>query len=197
MLSSFLVDAKPYIEEYGYWAVAVAIFLEDFGLPLPGETILLAGAALASQGYLSMGALLAVSWLSATAGDNTGYLIGRFGGRRLIVRYGHYVLITRPRLQRVEEFVQRYGAAVVIVARFVSLLRQLNGIVAGISLMPWWRFLLCNAFGSALWVGTWGLFSLLLGSISASVLIDYSVISATAVILIFAVMFISHRRSRR
>jgi membrane protein DedA with SNARE-associated domain len=196
MLSSLLVEARPYVEEYGYWAVAAAIFLEDFGLPMPGETVLLASAALASQGYMSLGAVLLVGWLAAVAGDNTGYLIGRFGGRRLVVRYGPYVLITRPRLRRVEEFVERYGVGVVTAARFLFLLRQLNGIVAGISLMPWWRFFICNVIGSALWVGFWGALFFLLGGIGREMLIGYFVISAIAPILMLVGTFASHRLRR-
>jgi membrane protein DedA with SNARE-associated domain len=146
---------------------------------------------------MNMGVLLGVSWLAATAGDNTGYLIGHFAGRRLVIRYGHYVLITTPWLQRVEEFVERYGAAVVVVARFVSLLRQLTGIVAGISLMPWRRFVVCNALGSALWAGFWGLLFFLLGGAREGVLIGYSVVSGIAIILMLAAIIVSHHLRRR
>jgi membrane protein DedA with SNARE-associated domain len=146
----------PYLDRYGYAAVFGALLLESFGLPLPGETALIAGAALAAQTKLHLAPLLAGAWLAAVLGDNIGFAIGRFGGRRLIVRYGAKIGITESRLARVEAVFRRYGGAVVLVARFFALLRQLNGIVAGTVGMGWWRFLSYNAVGAALWVGAWG-----------------------------------------
>jgi membrane protein DedA with SNARE-associated domain len=146
----------PYLDRYGYAAVFGALLLEAFGLPLPGETALIAGAALAGEGKLHLAPLLACAWLAAVLGDNIGFAIGRFGGRRLIVRYGAKIGITESRLVRVEAVFRRYGGAVVLVARFFALLRQLNGIVAGTVGMGWWRFLSYNAVGAALWVSAWG-----------------------------------------
>jgi membrane protein DedA with SNARE-associated domain len=156
-LHDALALAAPYLERYGYAAVVGALLLESFGLPLPGETMLIAGAALAAEGELHLVPLLACAWAAAVAGDNLGFAIGRFGGRRLILRYGERIGITEGRLARVEAFFQRYGGGVVLVARFVALLRQLNGLVAGTVGMRWWRFLAYNAIGAALWVGAWGL----------------------------------------
>ena len=157
---SELIDASgviaPYLDRYGYAAVFGALLLEAFGLPLPGETALIAGAALAAEDKLHLAPLLACAWLAAVLGDNIGFAIGRFGGRRLIVRYGTKIGITESRLAKVEAFFQRYGGEVVLVARFFALLRQLNGIVAGTVGMVWWRFLSYNALGAALWVSAWG-----------------------------------------
>jgi membrane protein DedA with SNARE-associated domain len=94
--------------------------------------------------------------LAAVTGDNTGYAIGRFGGRKLVLRYGRYLLMTEQRLQKTEGFFGRYGGAMVLIARFFTVLRQLNGIVAGTAKMSWWRFLSYNALGAALWVTFWG-----------------------------------------
>lgn len=156
-LHDALALATPYLERYGYAAVVGALLLESFGLPLPGETMLIAGAALAAEGELHLAPLLACAWAAAVAGDNLGFAIGRFGGRRLILRYGPRIGITESRLARVEAFFHRYGGGVVLFARFVALLRQLNGLVAGTVGMRWWRFLAYNATGAALWVGAWGL----------------------------------------
>ncbi len=157
---SELIDASgvvaPYLDRYGYAAVFGALLLEAFGLPLPGETALIAGAALAAEDKLHLAPLLACAWLAAMLGDNIGFAIGRFGGRRLIVRYGAKIGITESCLARVEAVFRRYGGAVVLVARFFALLRQLNGIVAGTVGMGWWRFLSYNAVGAALWVSAWG-----------------------------------------
>jgi membrane protein DedA with SNARE-associated domain len=155
-LHEALALVAPYLHRYGYAAVAGALLLESFGLPLPGETMLIAGAALAAQGELHLAPLLLCAWLAAVLGDNIGFAIGHFGGRALVLRYGARIGITESRLARVEGFFQRYGGQVVLLARFFALVRQLNGIVAGTAGMGWWRFLACNAAGAALWVGAWG-----------------------------------------
>lgn len=155
-LHDALSQVAPYLDRYGYAAVVGALLLESFGLPLPGETMLIAGAALAAEGELRLAPLLACAWLAAVVGDNIGFAIGRFGGRRLITRYGQRIGVTERRLARVEGFFQRFGGEVVLIARFIALVRQLNGLVAGTVGMGWWRFLAYNAAGAALWVSAWG-----------------------------------------
>jgi len=159
-----LFSHQTLIQQYGYVAVFTGIFFEDFGLPAPGEAVLIAGALLASQGELHIAPLLIIAIAGAVAGDNVGFLIGRYGGRRLILRFGRYLLITRERLNRAEHFFQKRGAVVVVFARFFEVLRQLNGIVAGTAKMRWWRFLGYNALGAVLWVGFWGLLFYELGA---------------------------------
>jgi membrane protein DedA with SNARE-associated domain len=154
-LDAAIALVAPYLDRYGYAAVFGALLLESFGLPLPGEAMLIAGAALAADGELHLAPLLAYAWLAAVVGDNIGFAIGRFGGRPLIVRYGARIGITESRLARVETFFRRYGGQVVLIARFFALLRQLNGIVAGSVGMDWWRFVAFNAAGAALWVSAW------------------------------------------
>ena len=143
------------LDRYGFLAVAAFVFVEDFGVPVPGETILIAAAVDAGAGGLNVVILALVAWAAAVAGDNVGFAIGHFGGRPLALRYGKYVFLTEPRLDRVQRFFERYGGAVVTVARFVEGLRQLNGIAAGISEMRWIKFLAFNALGAALWCGVW------------------------------------------
>jgi membrane protein DedA with SNARE-associated domain len=157
IMSDFFRIVQPYLARYGYWAVFGAILLEDFGLPVPGETLLIASALLASQGHMRIVPLLLIACVAAVIGDNIGYGIGRFGGRRLVSHYGRYVLITGQRLNRAEEFFHKYGGAVVVMARFFAVLRQLNGIAAGTVKMSWPRFLTYNIVGAALWVGFWGM----------------------------------------
>jgi membrane protein DedA with SNARE-associated domain len=155
-LHDALALVLPWLDRYGYAAVMGALLLESFGLPLPGEAMLIAGAALAAEGELHLAPLLISAWLAAVLGDNIGFAIGRFGGRRLVLRYGARIGITEHRLASVEGFFQRFGGQVVLVARFFAVVRQLNGIVAGTAGMGWWRFLACNAAGAALWVSAWG-----------------------------------------
>lgn len=147
---------RHFVTDYGYLAVFLGIFLEDFGLPTPGETMLIAGAVLASRGSLNIMWLLPVAWAAAVTGDSIGFLIGATGGNKLLTRFGAKVGITEERLKNVEAFFARYGDIVVVFARFFVILRQLNGIVAGTLEMPWPRFFLYNAIGAALWVGCWG-----------------------------------------
>jgi membrane protein DedA with SNARE-associated domain len=154
---------QPYVEQYGSWAVALAILLEDFGLPAPGETALVLGAIYASTNTISIYALLPLAWAGAVTGDNIGYAIGHFGGHHLMVRYGSRIGVTEARLKHVELFFDRHGGWVIVFARFVVILRQFNGIVAGTLGMHWLHFLALNALGAALWVGFWGMLAFWLG----------------------------------
>ena len=143
------------VGRFGYFGVFVLVFVESFGVPAPGETAVIAGATYAGQGHLNVIVVAVVAFLAAVTGDSLGYLIGHTGGRGLVLRYGRYVRLTPERLDRVEAFMARRGALMVIVARFIEGLRQLNGVVAGVTRMPFRRFLVCNAIGAALWVGVW------------------------------------------
>jgi membrane protein DedA with SNARE-associated domain len=154
-LPGLLAYLAPVLDHYGYLAVGGFITLEDFGVPVPGETILIAAAVYAGAGRLSIVTVGLIAVLAAVIGDNIGYAIGFFGGRALVLRYGRYVWLTSERMEKAERFFDRYGGVVVTGARFVEGLRQANGIVAGIIRMPWRRFLAFNALGAVLWVGTW------------------------------------------
>lgn len=157
----FGLDVSHLLATLGYGAVALLVFIEDFGIPSPGETVLIAAAVGAAQGELNVFLVGTVAFLAAVLGDNVGYAIGRYGGRRLILRLGKRIrirdrhLVTGGRLDRAESFFQRYGSWVIVVARFIEGLRQLNGIVAGSLQYGWVRFLVLNALGAALWVGFW------------------------------------------
>jgi len=157
MLDSLLGEAQHYVVTYGYAAVFIGIFLESFGFPTPGEMLMIAGSLMASHGKLDIRILLVLCWFATVMGGNVGYVIGRQGGRPLVLRCGSRLGVTNGRLEQVEGFFDRYGGAVVLFARFVVPLRQLNGIVAGILGMNWWRFLAYNAAGAALWAAFWSL----------------------------------------
>ncbi|MGW3954871.1 DedA family protein [Streptomyces sp. NPDC004752] len=154
-LPGVFADLAPLLNHWGYAAVGGLLFLEDFGVPVPGETVLIAAAVYAGAGQLNVVAVAVIAFLAAVCGDNIGYVIGRYGGHRLVTRYGRYVLLTPARVAKAEAFFARNGGKVITVARFIEGLRQANGIVAGLSEMPWRRFLAFNALGAALWVGLW------------------------------------------
>jgi membrane protein DedA with SNARE-associated domain len=162
-LPGFLASLAPVLDNFGYLAVGGLITLEDFGVPVPGETILIAASVYAGAGRLNIVAVGLVAFVAAVAGDNIGYAIGRFGGRALILRFGKYVLLTSERMDKAEGFFRRNGGKVVVVARFIEGLRQANGLVAGAVRMPWRSFLLFNALGAALWVGVWASIGYLAG----------------------------------
>jgi membrane protein DedA with SNARE-associated domain len=162
-MSDLLQATQPYLEQYGAWAVFAGVMLESFGVPLPGESLLIAAALLASKGYLHILPILLCAWLGAVAGDNIGYGIGRFGGRFLVLKYGRIVFLTERRLGNVEAFFRKYGAPVVIGARFFEGLRQFNGIVAGVAGMNWARFLTYNVIGAFFWTCFWGILFYQLG----------------------------------
>ncbi|WP_055587223.1 DedA family protein [Peterkaempfera griseoplana] len=150
-----LAHLAPLLEHYGYLSVGGLVFVEDFGVPAPGEATLVAAAVYAGAGQLSIVAVAVIALVAAVAGDNVGYLIGRTGGRAFVHRWGRYVLLTPERFHKAEEFFARNGAKVVVIARFVEGLRQANGIIAGTTGMPWLRFLAFNTLGAVLWVGLW------------------------------------------
>ncbi len=145
-----------FISHYGYAGVFLLIMLEDFGVPVPGETALIVAAGAAATGRLSIWGVVAAAVLGAIVGDNIGYAIGHFAGRRLVVRVGSKIGITKQRYEYAEGFFTRFGDGIIVGARFVEILRQLNGIVAGTLEMHWARFLAFNSLGATLWVGVWG-----------------------------------------
>ncbi len=159
MLEHYLGIARPWLEQYGYFALFTGVFVEGFGLPAPGQSLVLASAWLADRGDMALSRVLITAWLAAVLGDNLGYLIGRWGGRRVLSKVG----VNARHLQRVDFFFSHYGGGIVMVARFFEILRQLNGVIAGSLGMPWWRFLIFNLIGAGLWVGFWGIGIFLLG----------------------------------
>jgi membrane protein DedA with SNARE-associated domain len=136
---------------YGYAVVFGGVFLENTGLPVPGETALLAGAALAHYGQLSLPWVIVTAIAAATLGDNLGFLIGRRGGRRIAERHGWRVGLTPERLAEFDRFFQRHGPKTVFAARFITGLRVVGAVLAGGSAMKWPVFLFYNATGAVVW----------------------------------------------
>jgi membrane protein DedA with SNARE-associated domain len=153
-LPGVLHSLEPTLDRFGYLALGL-IFLEDFGVPVPGETVLIIAAVYAGTGRLSIWLVALIGFLAAVLGDNVGFGIGHFGGRPLAERYGKYILLTPERLDKTASFFDRHGGKVIVIARFVEGLRQANGIIAGITGMHWSKFVVFNMLGAALWVGVW------------------------------------------
>jgi membrane protein DedA with SNARE-associated domain len=157
-------DVQPILEHYGYLAVGGFVLLEDFGVPVPGEVLLISAAIFAGAGHLNIALVIVVAVLGAIIGDNIGYAVGRLGGRPLAERWGRFVFLTPARLDRAESFFDNHGGKIVTVARFIEGLRQVNGLIAGIAGMHWLKFLGFNALGAVLWVGTWAGLGFLAGA---------------------------------
>lgn len=157
-LPGFLNSLAGPLDHYGYWAIALLLLLENIGVPVvPGEFAMIAGAIFAGTGRAGLN-IVAVGVVAVTvsiAGAEIGYLIGRFAGRELILRYGRYVLIKPHHLDRAEAIVSRYSGLVVVVARYIVGLREANGIIAGIAEMRWLSFAVSNVIGACAWVATW------------------------------------------
>jgi membrane protein DedA with SNARE-associated domain len=143
------------VRDYGVVAVFLIVTIESLGAPVPGESLLIFAALLAGRGEISLPGLLIFAWAGSVLGDNIGYAIGRNVGRGAIARHGAKIGLTEARFNAIEGVFRRYGSVTVVFARFFNILRQLNGIVAGILGMSWWRFLLFNMIGAALWVAAW------------------------------------------
>ncbi|HEX3688293.1 MAG TPA: DedA family protein [Solirubrobacteraceae bacterium] len=154
-LPGALHSLEPTLDHYGYLAITGLVLVEDFGVPVPGETVLILGAVYAGTGRLNIVLVALLGFCGAVIGDNAGFAIGHFGGRPLAERYGRYVFLTPERLDKATGFFERHGGKVIVIARFVEGLRQANGIIAGMTGMPWQRFLIFNAIGAALWVAVW------------------------------------------
>ena len=144
------------LQTLGYPGIAVVVGLESTGLPIPGETTLIAASYLAATGHLSLPLVIFSAAVGAVIGDSLGYLIGRKGGRRFLERYGKYLHLTPEKLARAEDHFARYGAATVFFGRFFALLRVLAGPLAGASRMPYRRFLAANVAGAVTWATTMG-----------------------------------------
>lgn len=147
-MPNWLVDL---FARYGYAVVFGGVFLENMGLPVPGETALLAGAALAHYGQLSLAWVIVTAIAGAILGDNLGFLIGRRGGRRIAERHGWRVGLTPARLAEFDRFFRQHGPKTVFAARFITGLRVVGALLAGGSGMKWPVFLFYNATGAVVW----------------------------------------------
>lgn len=185
------------LHDYGYLAVAGFLFFEDFGVPLPGETMLIAAALYAGTGHLDVWLVGLIGFAAAVLGDNVGYAIGRFGGRRLVERFGKYVFLTPKRLDHAEHFFNDHGGKIVVVARFIEGLRQLNGIIAGTIEMHWAKFVACNALGAALWVSVWTSLGYLAGDHVETISHYFTIIAGGIAALVLTAVVVRFLRRRR
>ncbi len=150
----FLVNL---LRAYGYPALTLLIALECLGLPLPGETLLIGAALFATHtSQINIHLVVLAAALGAIVGQLGGYAIGYTLGYRMLRHYGARVGLTASRLALGRLLFRRHGVKVVVISRFVALMRQLAGLVAGATRMRWVRFMAANIIGSMLWAGIYG-----------------------------------------
>ena len=152
------------IGEFGYGAVAFAVGVESIGVPFPGESTLIAAALYAgATHHLNIIVVVIAAATGAIVGDNIGFLIGREVGFPLLVRYGHYIRMTPPRIKLGQYLFLRHGGKVVFFGRFIAILRALAAFLAGANRMTWPRFLVFNAAGGIVWAAVYGFGAYFLG----------------------------------
>jgi len=154
-LPGALAHLEPLLDRGGYWMLALLVGLDNVLVPVPGQTMLIVAAVYAGTGRMNVFAVAVVAWVAATVAGELGYLLGRRQGTALVHRYGRYVRLTEERYARAEEYYRRRGVWIVVIARFVDVLRQTSGVLAGINELGRPRFTAANVAGAALWTAVW------------------------------------------
>jgi membrane protein DedA with SNARE-associated domain len=173
------------------------VMIESFGIPLPGETALIAFGVLAAEGHYSIASVIALAAAGAIVGDNLGYwLIGRLGGRALFRRWRWLNQYSDRVLPRAEALMARHGGKTVFFGRFVSILRYTVAWVAGLSGMQWWRFLFWNAAGGIAWATAVGLTAYYGGRAAADAIQRYGLYAAAAVLVAIIIGWLGVRYAR-
>jgi membrane protein DedA with SNARE-associated domain len=198
-MAQHLVDLlRSLLAHYGYGAVAGALLLENAGLPVPGETVLLLASFLAfSEHRLRLPYIILVGIFAATIGDNIGFAVGVYGGRPLLERYRKTLRIRPATISRGEDLFRRYGAATVFVARFITGMRVIAGPLAGVLRMNWRKFVIFNFLGAALWVTVISSAGFLFGKHwedLVEILRDANVAVVAGVCILLAILWWRHRR---
>jgi membrane protein DedA with SNARE-associated domain len=173
-----------FFTSHGLPLLFAVILLESFGIPLPGETALIAFGILASQGNYSIVWVIVVAAAGAIVGDNLGYwLIGRLGGRELFERWGPLRRYSERFLPAAERLMTRHGGKVVFFGRFITVLRYTAAWAAGIGRMHWWKFLFWNAAGGICWATAVGLVAYYSGHAAADAIQRYGIYAAGGIAL--------------
>jgi membrane protein DedA with SNARE-associated domain len=176
----------------------VVVMLESFGIPLPGETALIAFGVLASQGNYQIEWVIVLAAAGAIIGDNLGYwLLGRIGGRRLFERWRLLRRYSERFLPAAERLMARHGGKTVFFGRFITVLRYTAAWVAGIGRMPWWRFLFWNAAGGICWATSVGLVAYYSGHAAADAIQRYGIYAAVAIVAVLLVAWLALHLGRK
>jgi membrane protein DedA with SNARE-associated domain len=195
MLAS-LIDVNHLVETWGYPILGLLVMAESGGVPVPGETAVIVGAVLASQGKLHIELVIAVAALAAIVGDNIGYQIGRGGGRWLLERPGPFHGQRLKVLEMGEPFFQRHGPKAVFFGRFVLGLRTWASWLAGANHMRWRTFFLWNALGGICWATGVGLIAYFVGQSASNAIAAFGIYGLVAVAVVLGGVLAVHLRHR-
>jgi membrane-associated protein len=196
MLAS-LLNVTHLVQVSGYPLLFGLVMAESSGVPIPGETALIAAAVLASQGELNIELVISLAATAAIVGDNIGYLIGRRGGRWLLERPGHFHRQRLQILETGEPFFERHGPKAVFLGRFILGLRVWASWLAGATRMRWRSFFLWNALGGICWATAIGLLAYFLGHSAGHAIEAFGIYGLIAVLLAVGGAFLAHRRHNR
>jgi len=186
-----------FIRDYGLIIVFLAIALETSGVPLPGETALIAAGILASQGHFEIWAVILVAAAAAIIGDNIGYWLGRWLGRGFLQRYEPVRRFSDRVLPPTERFFRRHGGKAIFLARWLSGFRVAGAWVAGFARMAWWRFFVWNALGGIAWALTVGLVAYYGGRAAADAIGRYGLVGAVAIVAVVLLAIVALHLWRR
>jgi membrane protein DedA with SNARE-associated domain len=196
MLAS-IINVTELVENFGYPLLFLLVMAESSGVPIPGETALIAAGVIASQGKLDIQLVIPIAALAAIVGDNIGYQIGRKGGRWILERPGHFERQRQQVLSTGEPFFERHGPKAVFFGRFILGLRVWASWLAGATHMRWRSFFLWNALGGICWATGVGLVAYFLGDTAGSAIEAFGLYGLAALLLAVGVFFVGHRRHRR
>src|ERR1700722_2523612 len=187
------------IHTYGYAAVFVGIMLESIGLPLPGESLMIAAALYAASTHrLEIFVLVPLAAMGAIIGDQIGYFVGRWIGYRLLARWGRKVGLSDERLELGRFLFRKYGAGVVFLGRFVAFLRTFAALLAGANKIPWHSFLLWNALGGICWTALYGFGAYALGDAAKRITGPLGIgLGVVGALVLLAIVVFVHRNERR
>jgi membrane protein DedA with SNARE-associated domain len=185
------------LQSYGLILLFLLVAAESSGIPVPGETALVTAGVLAAGGRFNIVEVIAVAAIGAIVGDSTGYWIARSGGTRALQK----IPIARDHLPKLlprgQRFFERHGPKTVVIGRFVAGLRVTVAWAAGLSGMPWPRFVFYNAIGGILWATTFGLVSYYFGSAVLNAIEKYGLIAVGVIAVLAILAFFGHRWFRR
>ncbi len=194
---ALIVNVSHLVEVFGYPLLFAVVMAEAGGVPVPGETGLIAAAVLASQGKLQIALVIPLAVTAAIIGDNIGYVIGRKGGRWVLQRPGHF---HRQRLQVLElgePFFERHGPKAVFFGRFILGLRTWAAWIAGATHMRWRSFFIWNALGCTCWATAIGLLAYFLGKSAENAIEAFGIYGLVAFLIAVIGVFLAHRRHKR
>ncbi|MDX6427300.1 MAG: hypothetical protein QOD52_2705 [Gaiellaceae bacterium] len=185
------------LNSYGLLLLFAVIAAESAGVPLPGETALIAASILAAQGHYSIVSVIVVAASAAIVGDNAGYWIGRTGGRALLERWGPVRRYAERAIPPGERFFKKHGGKTVFIGRFVAVLRVTAAWLAGITHMSWWRFFLWNASGGIVWATGVSLLAYYFGKAAADAVQTYGIYALVAIVVVAAIVFLGMRLMKK